>query len=178
MDEAGTGRSTSEPPHLHASQAPTTPAPERDQLFSTRIPRPDPQSLERRAAQSRRDGRPVVDLTLSNPTRAGFDYPPDLLSSLAHPRGLSYRPEPLGLAAARQAVASDYARRAVVVSPERIMLTASTSEAYSILFKALCDAGDEVLVPRPSYPLFEHLARLDVVAAVPYDLEYQRRWTS
>ena len=56
------------------------------------------------------------------------------------------------------------------------MLTASTSEAYSLLFKVLCDAGDEVLVPRPSYPLFEHLARLDVVAAVPYDLEYQRRW--
>jgi len=99
------------------------------------------------------------------------------LAPLAHPRALSYRPQPLGLMQAREAVAADYARRAVVVPPERIVLTASTSEAYSILFKVLCDAGDEVLVPRPSYPLFEHLARLDVVEAVPYDLEYQRCWT-
>jgi alanine-synthesizing transaminase len=146
-------------------------------MFSTRIPEDlSPNRLSSALLQLTRDGRSVVDLTLSNPTRAGFDYPADLLSSLAHPRGVSYRPQPLGLAGARQAVSADYARRAIAVPPERIVLTASTSEAYSILFKVLCDAGDEVLVPRPSYPLFEHLARLDVVAAVPYDLEYQRRW--
>jgi alanine-synthesizing transaminase len=146
-------------------------------MFSTRIP-PDltPNRLSAALLQVAHDGRSVVDLTLSNPTRAGFHYPPDLLASLAHPRALIYRPQPLGLADARQAVSADYARRGVVVPSGRIALTASTSEAYSILFKVLCDAGDEVLVPRPSYPLFEHLARLDAVTAVPYDLEYQGRW--
>jgi aspartate/methionine/tyrosine aminotransferase len=146
-------------------------------LFSNRIPRDlTPNRLSAVLAQLTREGRSVVDLTLSNPTRAGFDYPHDLLAPLAHPRGLAYRPEPLGLPSARRAVSAEYARRAVEVAPERIVLTASTSDAYSMLFKALCDAGDEVLVPRPSYPLFEHLARLDVVTAVPYELEYQRRW--
>jgi aspartate/methionine/tyrosine aminotransferase len=147
-------------------------------MFSTRIPQDlTPNRLSAALAQVTRDGRPVVDLTLSNPTRAGFQYPAALLSSLAHPRALSYRPAPLGLADARRAISADYARRAVVAPPGRIVLTASTSEAYSLLFKLLCDAGDEVLAPRPSYPLFEHLARLDVVKAVPYDLEYHRRWT-
>jgi hypothetical protein len=83
----------------------------------------------------------------------------------------------LGLAAARRAVAADYARRRIVVSPDRIVLTASTSEAYSLLFKVLCDPGDEVLVPRPGYPLVEHLTRLDAVAARPYDLEYHGAWS-
>jgi alanine-synthesizing transaminase len=146
-------------------------------MFSMRVP-PDltPNRLSTALAQLTRERRSVVDLTLSNPTRAGVHYPPDLLSSLGHSRGLSYRPEALGLADARRAVSADYARRAVAVPPERIALTASTSEAYTILFKVFCDAGDEVLVPRPSYPLFEHLARLDAVTAVPYDLEYQGRW--
>jgi aspartate/methionine/tyrosine aminotransferase len=147
-------------------------------VFSTRIPIDlTPNRLSEALQQVTRDSGSLIDLTLSNPTHAGFDYPPGLLASLAHPRALTYRPQPLGLLAAREAIAADYARRAVVVPPQRIMLTASTSEAYSILFKVLCDAGDEVLVPRPSYPLFEHLARLDVVTAVPYELEYQRRWT-
>ena len=106
-----------------------------------------PNRLSSALLQLTREGRSVVDLTLSNPTRAGFDYPADLLSSLADPRGVSYRPQPLGLADARQAVSADYARRAIVVPPEHIVLTASTSEAYSLLFKVLCDAGDEVLVP-------------------------------
>ena len=74
-------------------------------------------------------------------------------------------------------MAADYARRGLAVSPDHLVLTASTSEAYSLLFKVLCDPGDEVLVPRPSYPLFEHLTRLDAVAAVPYDLEYHGAWT-
>jgi alanine-synthesizing transaminase len=146
-------------------------------LFSNRIPRDlTPNRLSAVLLQLTRDGRSIIDLTLSNPTRAGWTYPPDLLASLAHPRALAYRPQALGLDVARQAVADDYARRAVAVSPGRIALTASTSEAYSILFKVFCEAGDELLVPRPSYPLFEHLARLDAVTAVPYDLEYQHRW--
>jgi hypothetical protein len=122
-------------------------------------------------------GRPIIDLTLSNPTRAAFEYPRDLLAPLADSRALVYRPEPLGLPAARSAVAADYARRGISIAADRVVLTASTSEAYSLLFKLLCDPGDEVLVPRPSYPLFEHLARLDAVACRSYDLEYlQRLW--
>src|SRR5262249_3123009 len=90
--------------------------------------------------------------------------------------GLTYEPHPFGLLSARQAVAADYQRRGVTVDVRRVALTASTSEAYSLLFKILCEPGDEVLVPRPSYPLFEHLARLDAIVARHYDLEYQGRW--
>ena len=121
-------------------------------------------------------GRSIVDLTLSNPTVAGFRYPSDLLKGLADARGLVYRPAPFGLAGARAAVASDYGRRGVRVSADRIVLTASTSEAYSLVFKVLCDPGAEILVPRPSYPLLDHLARLDAVGVRFYDLEYHRGW--
>jgi aspartate/methionine/tyrosine aminotransferase len=124
----------------------------------------------------KQQGRPIIDLTDANPTRAGFDYPADLLGGLSHPRALTYAPEPLGLLPARQAVAGDLARRGLEISSERIALTSSTSEAYALLFKLLCNAGDEVLVPRPSYPLFEHLTRFESVDAVPYALEYQGRW--
>ena len=131
-----------------------------------------PNRLARAVQQHRRDGRSIIDLTESNPTRAGFDYPPDLLAPLADCRGLTYAPLPFGATEARQAVAGEYARRGVRVDAERIVLTASTSEAYSLLFKLLMQPGDEVLVPRPSYPLFDLLASLDGVAARPYDLEY------
>lgn len=152
------------------SEAPTT-------VFSTRVPgNRQPNRLTMALDALGREGAQVIDLTGSNPTLAGFDYRSDLLQPLAHSRGLTYQPEPRGLPAARRAVAADYARRGVSVDPERITLTASTSEAYSLLFKVLCDAGDEVLVPTPSYPLFEHLTRLDVVGAVPYELEYQTAW--
>ena len=120
--------------------------------------------------------RSFIDLTDSNPTRAGFEYPPEMLVSLASEPGLRYQPAALGLAVAREAVAADYRRRQLSVAADRIVLTASTSEAYSLLFKLLCDPGDCVLVPRPSYPLFEHLTRLDAVNAAPYDLEYHGRW--
>ena len=123
------------------------------------------------------EGRALVDLTESNPTRVEFRYPGDLLAPLAHPRGLVYAPSPLGLMAARRAVAQDYERRGTSISPDRIALSTSTSDAYSLLFKLLADAGDEVLVPRPSYPLFDHLTRLDGVIATPYDLEYHDGWT-
>src|SRR5207249_7679079 len=92
-------------------------------------------------------------------------------------RALSYEPQPFGLIDARRAIAADYARRGIDVDEERIVLTASTSEAYSLLFKLLCDPADEVLVPRPSYPLFDHLTRLDAVVTRPYDLEYHVGWS-
>lgn len=121
-------------------------------------------------------GVEVLDLTCSNPTRAGIPYPEDLLRSLADPRALSYDPDPLGLPAARAAVAGELARRGLRVDPACIALTASTSEAYGLLFKLLCDPGDEVLVPTPSYPLFEHLAALDSVRARPYALDRHAAW--
>jgi aspartate/methionine/tyrosine aminotransferase len=133
--------------------------------------------LSLQVARFREEGRPILDLTGSNPTRASFNYPPDLLASLADARGLAYQPEPLGCLDAREAVAADFARRGRHMSPERIVLTASTSEAYSLLFKVLCDPGDEVLVPQPSYPLFEHLTRLDSVSSVAYRLDYHGRWS-
>jgi alanine-synthesizing transaminase len=147
-------------------------------MFSGRVPASlEPNRLTRAVAARREAGRPFVDLTISNPTRAGIPYPPSLLSTLADRAGLVYTPTPFGATEARTAVAGDFARRGIAVSVEDIALTASTSEAYSFLFKLLCDAGDQVLVPRPSYPLFDHLAMLDNVEAVPYDLEYHGRWT-
>jgi len=133
-------------------------------------------SLTRAVAAARADRRPFIDLTESNPTRVGFAYPADLLAPLADSRGLTYTPLPFGLMDARRAVAAEYERRGFGVSPDRIVLTSSTSEAYALLFKLLADAGDEVLVPRPSYPLFEHLTGLELVAACSYDLEPDARW--
>ena len=121
-------------------------------------------------------GAPVVDLTESNPTRVGLCYPPGALQPLADAAGLVYEPQPFGLLAARRAVAAALLRRGVSADAERLILTASTSEAYSLLFKLLCDPGDHVLVPRPSYPLFEHLTCLDGVTPIPYALEYDGRW--
>lgn len=119
----------------------------------------------------------MLDLTTSNPTRVGIPYPDGLLDPLGDVRGLTYEPTPFGLADARQAVSLDYARRGVTVDPDRVVLTASTSEAYSVLFKLLCGPGESVLVPAPSYPLLEHLARLDAVVAESFWLEYHGRWT-
>jgi len=147
-------------------------------VFSRRTPDDlGPNRLARARAEAHAAGRDLIDLTESNPTRAGFDYPPDVLEALCRPASRSYTPEPLGMLAARTAVAAEYARRGVDVRPGRIVLTASTSDAYSLLFKVLCDPGDDVLVPRPSYPLLEHLARLDAVAISTYDLEYHGRWS-
>jgi alanine-synthesizing transaminase len=133
--------------------------------------------LAQAVARRCQSGLPLLDLTASNPTRAGIEYPPDLLTPLGDGRALTYAPSPLGLAEARRAVSADYARRGTDVSAERIVLTASSSEAYSLLFKLLADAGDEVLIPRPSYPLFEHLTRLDGVVPRPYDIEYHGVWS-
>ena len=124
----------------------------------------------------RRAGAPVLDLTESNPTRAGLAGPRDLLEGLAQPSALAYEPAPFGLPAARAAVAADYARRGFPVGADRVLLTASTSEAYAFLFKLLCDPGDDLLVPRPGYPLFEYLAALEAVRAVPYALDHDGEW--
>ncbi|HEX4445857.1 MAG TPA: pyridoxal phosphate-dependent aminotransferase [Polyangiaceae bacterium] len=119
----------------------------------------------------------VLDLTESNPTRAGIPYDREaVLGALARPESLRYEPAPFGLASAREAVAVDLSAHGPPVDASRVVLTASTSEAYAFVFKLLCDADDEVLVPRPSYPLFEHLARLESVRAVPYRLAYDGAW--
>lgn len=147
-------------------------------MFSNRVPHDLTRNrLAAAIAAMRAGGRDFIDLTESNPTRAGFPYPPALLAPLGSAPSLRYAPAALGAVAARAAVAADYARQGLSVAAERIVLTASTSEAYSILFKLLADAGDEVLIPRPSYPLFDHLARLDLVATRPYDLEYHGTWS-
>lgn len=125
----------------------------------------------------RAQGRTIIDLTDSNPTRVGFHYPDDLLTPLASSEALRYEPQPLGAMDARRAIAADYRRQGLDVAAERIVLTASTSDAYSLLFKLLADAGDEMLVPRPSYPLFDHLTRLDLVSTRPYALEYHGLWS-
>lgn len=135
-----------------------------------------PNRLSRLAEEKRRSGARILDLTESNPTRAGIEYPEDLLAPLADPAGLVYTPLPLGLPEARRAVADDFRRRGHELQPERVLLTASTSEAYSFLFKLLLDPGDVVLVPRPSYPLFDFLARLEGAATASYDLDYDDEW--
>jgi alanine-synthesizing transaminase len=145
--------------------------------FSSRLPADlEPNRLARAVSAMRAAGRPILDLTLSNPTRAGFDYPPDLLGPLSDIRALAYEPSASGARAARVAVARQYERQGVAVPPDRIVLTASTSDAYSLLFKLLTDAGDEVLVPRPSYPLFDHLTQLDLLVPRAYELEYDGAW--
>ena len=139
-------------------------------------PRTDVNALSAAATSLRAAGTPIVDLTESNPTRVGLSYPDRLLAGLADARGLRYAPDSFGMWDARVAVAADCQRRGAVVDPAHVVLSASTSEAYSWLFKLLCDPGDAVLVPQPSYPLFEHLTRLEGVEAVGYRLEFHGRW--
>jgi alanine-synthesizing transaminase len=127
-------------------------------------------------AERRRRGAPLFDLTQSNPTTAGLTAPADLLRLLGEPAVARYDPDPRGARGVREAIAADHARRGLHVGPERLVLTASTSEAYAWLFKLLCDPGDAVLVPRPSYPLFDFLASLDSVEVVPYPLAFDGAW--
>jgi alanine-synthesizing transaminase len=147
-------------------------------VFSNRVPANlAPNRITEALEAIRASGEPYIDLTESNPTRAGFDYPADLLAPLGDARGLRYAPSPLGVMEGRRAVAADYARQGLAVPVERIALTASTSDAYSLLFKLLANAGDEVLVPRPGYPLFDHLTQLDLVAPRYYDLDVHGGWS-
>jgi aspartate/methionine/tyrosine aminotransferase len=147
-------------------------------VFSNRVSSDlTPNRLSAAVARLREGRIGFDDLTESNPTRAGIAYPGRLLDALAQPSGLIYTPEPFGLPSARDAVVGDFRRRGTSVSRDRVVLTASTSDAYSMLFKLLCDPGDEVLVPAPSYPLFEYLAALDSVRPRTYQLEYHGAWS-
>jgi alanine-synthesizing transaminase len=132
--------------------------------------------LSQLLARRRRDGEVILDLTESNPTRAGLGSTADLLTPLGAEAARFYEPAPLGLRVARAAVAADLVARGLDVAEERIVLTAGTSESYAFLFKLLCDPGDVVLVPRPSYPLFEFLARLESVTVATYPLVYDGQW--
>ena len=139
--------------------------------------------LTRALEEDRRSGKELFDLTASNPTMCGFDYPErEIFTALSDPRALVYRPESKGLREAREAVAGYYAGRAGFsaqssrIDPERILLASGTSEAYSHIFRLLCEAGDEILVPAPSYPLFEFLADLADIRLVPYPLLYDHGW--
>jgi len=129
--------------------------------------------------EMRASGARVLDLTLSNPTRAGLHYDDaSILQSLASPRAMDYDPQPKGLFSARTAVAAYYQTVHAIqdFDPERLILTTSTSEGYSFVFRLLCNPGDELLVPKPSYPLFEFLADLQDVKLVPYPLIYDHGW--
>src|SRR6187200_767743 len=131
-------------------------------MFSSRLPpRLAANALGEAVSRARQSGRVLLDLTETNPTRVGLSYPERVVSSLADPASLSYAPDPLGLASARALVAADYGRRGHAVDPAHMLLTASTSEAYAMLFKLLCSPGDAVLIPQPSYPLFELLTGLE-----------------
>lgn len=134
-------------------------------------------SPNRLAAARARIGRIPYDLTLNNPTACGLPYPKDLLRAVADPRGLRYEPDPRGPLEARRAVADLYRTWGTAVDSRRIVLTASTSEAYSFLFRLFCDPGESILIPAPSYPLLQHLASLDGIDAVTYNLEAEAGWS-
>jgi aspartate/methionine/tyrosine aminotransferase len=142
--------------------------------FSTRVPR---RLAPNRLAEARTAlGDVPYDLTGSNPTRCGLPYPEDLLAPLAEPGGLDYRPDPRGPLQGRVAIAEWYSRWGLAVDPARVVLTASTSEAYSLIFKLIADPADAVLAPTPSYPLFEPLARLDGIESRRYPLDAEAGW--
>jgi alanine-synthesizing transaminase len=146
--------------------------------YSQRLPwssSPNPLTVLRRTKELARE--PVNDLTSSNPLVAAFDYPHQRLREIfASIPDFSYHPAPFGEAASRSAIAAYYERHGASVQPEQLALTASTSEAYAVLFKLLCDPGDEILVPTPSYPLFDYLASLESVRVIPYRLLYAGNW--
>jgi len=127
--------------------------------------------------QRRQQAGELLDLTSSNPTAVDLPYPHrEIGCALSTIPSLTYDPQPLGILEAREAISAYYQERGFDVDPGRIIVTASTSEAYSYLFKLLCDPGDEMLSPRPSYPLFEYLAELDSIRVQPYWLSYDGAW--
>ncbi len=137
----------------------------------------DANRLSEALARHRAIRRPLLDLTASNPTECGFDYDrPAIMRALSDADALDYKPGPKGLETARQAVAAYYAARSNEVSIENILLTTSTSEAYSFVFRMLCNPGDELLIPTPSYPLFEFLADIQDVKLMRYPLVYDYHW--
>jgi aspartate/methionine/tyrosine aminotransferase len=136
-----------------------------------------PNRLSEALDRIRATGQRFFDLTVSNPTECGFEQDDAaLLRALGNRSALRYEPEPKGLLAARRAVADYYANRATQVSLENILLATSTSEAYSFVFRLLCNAGDELLIPEPGYPLFGFLADIQDVKLVRYPLLYDHGW--
>jgi len=136
-----------------------------------------PNRLSQALAVHRVAGKPLIDLTASNPTECGFEYDSSaILDALRNPAALSYEPNPRGLESARRAVTGYYAARNDHVSAEDIILTTSTSEAYSYVFRTLCNPGDELLIPSPGYPLFDFLADIQDVSLVRYPLLYDHGW--
>jgi aspartate/methionine/tyrosine aminotransferase len=136
-----------------------------------------PTRLAACVAARRAAGLPVLDLTETNPTTCRLDVDrTEVFRALSEPANLRYDPAPMGLPEARAAVAGYYAAKGVAIGPDRICLSASTSEAYAFLFRLLADVGDEILIPRPSYPLLDFLAELNDVALTPYPLVYDGRW--
>lgn len=146
--------------------------------FSSRTPRSfHPNRIAARAAALRQAGAPLIDLTLSNPAQAGIAYPQEaVLAALGDPRSLRYEPSARGSPDTRQAIALWHARHGAALDPENLLLASSTSEAYSWLFKLLCEPGGAVMTPRPSYPLFECLAELESIRAVQYPLPEHWGW--
>ena len=137
----------------------------------------EPNRLARQLAEARHTGRPIIDLTLSNPTLAGLRYPEqEIREALISGDILTYTPHPRGLIAARIAVAGYYGDRGIQLDPENVLLTAGSSEAYSFVFRLLCEPGDTILVPSPSYPLFDYLADVNDVRVASYRLEYGGEW--
>jgi hypothetical protein len=147
-------------------------------MFAARTNWPlDPNRLALLRAERKQRGLPILDLTESNPTRCGFEFPgPRILNALTDPRALTYEPDPRGLATARQAVAGYYREKGIQLDPEQVFLTTSTSEAYSYVFRLLTNPGESILVPRPSYPLFEFLGSLNDLEIIPYPLTYDGGW--
>ena len=143
--------------------------------LSSRLPPAfEPNALSAELARLQAEGRDILDLTVSNPTRCGFTYPEaEIRAALSSPAVLAYAPDPLGSPAAREAVAAHHGHG---LRAEELLLTASTSEGYGLLFKLLGDPGDEILVPSPSYPLFEWLARLEGLHARPVPSYFHDRW--
>jgi alanine-synthesizing transaminase len=136
-----------------------------------------PNRLSEALARHRASGKPLLDLTVSNPTDCGFAYDREtILQALANPAALAYEPDPKGLESSRRAVAAYYAARGAPISIDDVILTTSTSEAYSFIFRVLCNLGDEILVPEPSYPLFGFLADIHDVKLVRYPLLYDHGW--
>ena len=137
-----------------------------------------PNRLTEALVRRRVQGKEVVDLTESNPTGCGFAAPPEVLhAALRHPKVATYEPEPRGLPEARDAVRGYYEDQGIAVEDEQILLTASTSEAYSFVLKLLAEPGDTVLSPVPSYPLIQYLADLHDVSLLSYPLIYDHGWT-
>ncbi len=136
-----------------------------------------PNRLYRLKEEKRLNGETIIDLTESNPTFCGFSYQKeDILDSLCTESVLEYRPDPRGIRSAREAISKYYSGQGIAVNPDHILLTSGTSEAYSFLFKLLCNINDRVLVPRPSYPLFDYLCLLNDVEPFGYRLYYDSEW--